>query len=412
MRAIVLAAGEGRRMRPLTETRPKALLEVAGSTVIDHILRALEAAGVEEAAVVVGAQADALTKRLESDPPVPVRTYRQARPLGTGDAVRAAAAFVRGDTLVVNGDVLPHPEDVRAVAEAEAPGAEAVLLTAEVRDAAGYGVVVAEKARPGLPARVTELVEKPERPRGHHVNAGVYRIGPAWMERLAAVSPSPRGELELTTALAAAAGEGTLSAVAARNPWTEVGRPWDLLTAQERLFAGLKDRTEGEVEKGAHLKGPVFVAKGALVKAGAYIEGPVYIGPDARVGPNCYIRASTHIGEGCHVGAATEVKNSILFAHTHAPHHNYVGDSVLGSHVNLGSGTKIANLRLDEREVLVSIGGERLGTGRRKFGAVVGDSVKTGINASINAGCVIGPGAFIGPGARASGTVEAGARVM
>jgi len=399
-------------MRPLTDTRPKALLEVGGATVIDHVLSALKAAGVTEAAVVVGYMADPLVKHLEAGTPVPVRTYRQARALGTGDALRAAAEFVRGETLVVNGDVLPHADDVRAVAQAEGPGAEVVLLTAEVADPARYGVVQTERPQGGGPARVTRLLEKPERPAGRHVNAGVYRMGPPLLERLAAAAPSPRGEVELTSAVAAAATDRAAYAVAAERPWTEVGRPWDLLAAQERLFASLKDRTEGEVEKGAHLKGSVFVAKGALVKAGAYIEGPVYIGPDARVGPNCYLRASTHIGRGCHVGAATEVKNSILFAEANAPHHNYVGDSVLGSNVNLGSGTKIANLRLDEREVFVSIGGERVGTGLRKFGAVLGDSVRTGVNASINAGCVVGPGAFIGPGARASGTVEAGARVM
>src|SRR6266850_3749100 len=177
-------------------------------------------------------------------------------------------------------------------------------------------------------------------------------------------------------------------------------------------MATMPGRRTGEVESGAVIKGDVVVSKGALVKANSYIEGPVYIGPDARVGPNCYIRGSTHIGEGCHVGAASEVKNSILFAHTNAPHHNYVGDSVLGSHVNLGAGTKIANLRLDEREISVEMGGARVPTGLVKFGAVLGDGVKTGINASINAGTIVGPGAFIGPGARASGAIEAGARVM
>ena len=177
-------------------------------------------------------------------------------------------------------------------------------------------------------------------------------------------------------------------------------------------MASMRGLVEGEIEKDVHMKGPVRVAKGALVKSGAYIEGPVYIGPDARVGPNCYLRASTHIGARCHVGAASEVKNSILFAHTNAPHHNYVGDSLLGSRVNLGAGTKIANLRFDQREIQVTIGGARVSTGMRKFGAVLGDGVQTGINASIDAGSIVGPGALIGPGARASGSIEAGARVM
>jgi len=240
----------------------------------------------------------------------------------------------------------------------------------------------------------------------------VYKFGPEILAELDKLEESPRGEYELTSAIVPFIKAGRAVAVAAKHGWTEVGRPWDLLLAQERLMASLETRALGTVEGGAVLSGPVFVSRGAIVKSGAYIEGPVWIGPDCRIGPNCYIRGATHIGAGCHVGAGTEVKNSIFFARSNAPHLNYVGDSVLAGEVNLGAGTKIANLRLDERDVEIVVGGEKLSTGRRKFGAIIADGVKTGINASINAGTVIGPGAFVGPGARASGAIEAGARVM
>ncbi len=411
MRAIILAAGAGRRMEPLTLTRPKALMELAGATLIDHGIRALRGAGAREVCVVVGHMAEPLIAHLEKSGDGPFDIVRQERPLGTGDALRSAARHLDKGAVVVNGDVLVDSADIARVATAEARDAEVTMLTAEVADASRYGVVEADAAPEGL-GRVRALAEKPQRPTSHRVNAGVYKFGPEIVGALERLEESPRGEYELTSALHPFIAAGRAVAVAARKPWTEVGRPWDLLLAQERLLSSLRGRSDGRVEGGAVLEGPVFVSKGAIVKSGAYIEGPVFIGEDCRIGPNCYIRGSTHIGAGCHVGAGTEVKNSILFGHSSAPHLNYVGDSIVGAQVNLGAGTKIANLRLDEREVSVTVGGARVGTGLRKFGAIIADGVKTGINASIDVGTVIGPGAFVGPSARASGAIEAGARVL
>ena len=104
---------------------------------------------------------------------------------------------------------------------------------------------------------------------------------------------------------------------------------------------------EGTVEEGVVLEGAVHVAAGAIIKAGSRIEGPVWVGPGATVGPNACIRGATMLGAGVKVGGASEVKNSILMDGAKAPHHNYVGDSILGRDCNLGSGTKVANLRHD-----------------------------------------------------------------
>jgi NDP-sugar pyrophosphorylase family protein len=127
----------------------------------------------------------------------------------------------------------------------------------------------------------------------------------------------------------------------------------------------------------------------------------VIIGAGCEIGPNCYIRPATSIGDGCHVGASVEVKNSIIMRGSKLPHHNYVGDSVIGEQCNLGAGTKIANLRLDKKDIQVA----GINTKRRKLGAIMGDRVETGINASINVGSMIGNNTFIGPGASASGVI-------
>ncbi len=174
-----------------------------------------------------------------------------------------------------------------------------------------------------------------------------------------------------------------------------------MLPANESLLAESESQNLGEVEENVVIKSVVSIGKGTIVRSGSYIVGPVIIGQNCDIGPNCYIRPYTSIGDGCHIGGAVEVKNSIIMRGSNIPHHNYVGDSIIGEGCNLGAGTKIANLRLDEKEIWVA--GKN--THRRKMGAIMGDGVKTGINACINIGTVIGNNAQIGPGALAQGVI-------
>jgi bifunctional UDP-N-acetylglucosamine pyrophosphorylase/glucosamine-1-phosphate N-acetyltransferase len=174
---------------------------------------------------------------------------------------------------------------------------------------------------------------------------------------------------------------------------------------------GLKSRIEGEVQPNATIEGNIVLGKGSRIMNGAYVIGPVIIGQDTDIGPNCYIRPSTFIGNECKVGNASEVKNSILMDHAKAPHHNYVGDSVLGCDTNLGSGTKVANLRLDGANIKVSLKGKIVDTGMRKLGVITGDNVKVGINASIQPGTIISEDCFIGAGTTVGGTISPGSRI-
>ena len=164
----------------------------------------------------------------------------------------------------------------------------------------------------------------------------------------------------------------------------------------------------GEVEKNVVLKGVVSIGRNTVVRSGSYIVGPVIIGQDCDIGPNCYIRPSTSIGDNCHIGAAVEVKNSIIMRGSKIPHHNYVGDSVIGEGCNFGACTKIANLKLDKSNVVAA----GIDTKRHKLGAIIGDGVEIGINASINVGCIIGNNACIGPGAIAHGVISPGSKVF
>lgn len=147
----------------------------------------------------------------------------------------------------------------------------------------------------------------------------------------------------------------------------------------------------------------IVVDATATVEAGAYLIGPCYIGPRAIVRSGAYVREYSWICADAVVGHATEVKHSILLPGAKAPHFNYVGDSILGKDVNLGAGTKLSNLRNDGGEVHVRLNGERLPSGLRKFGAVLGEGVATGCNSVTNPGVVLGCNSTVWPNATVTG---------
>jgi len=178
----------------------------------------------------------------------------------------------------------------------------------------------------------------------------------------------------------------------------DVRRPWDLLAATESVLADEQQSLDGDVHPDADCRGAVVVEDGAEVDAGVVVEGPAYISRGATVGPNAYVRGVTFLDTNVHVGHSVEIKNSTVLHDADIPHLSYVGDSVIGPGANLGAGTIVANLRHDDADVRVAHDGDRVSTGRRKFGAVVGEGAKLGIGTRLNAGVTVGPGATTLPG--------------
>jgi len=384
MQAVILAAGQGTRMRPLTETLPKPMVPVADRPLVAHTADAAIDAGATELIVVVGYGAAAVREYFGDEyRGVPVTFARQERQRGTADAVRAAREHLNGAFAVLNGDNLYDSLDALLAA---GPAVAAV----RVPDPRNYGVLSTAGDR------VTDIVEKPEEPPSELANAGAY-VFPAAAREYLDVDQSERGEYELTDVLARTIEGFDVTAVEVGR-WLDVGRPWELLEANEWKLGELERDLRGEVAGDADLRGTVVVEEGATVEPGVVVEGPVLIRSGARVGPNAYVRGHTLLGEETRVGASVEIKNSVVMAGTNVPHLSYVGDSVLGREVNIGAGTNVANLRHDEGVVRTTVKGERVPTGRRKFGVVAGDGAKTGINTSLNPGVVLSTGARTDPG--------------
>ncbi|WP_267642362.1 bifunctional sugar-1-phosphate nucleotidylyltransferase/acetyltransferase [Haloarchaeobius amylolyticus] len=386
MQAVILAAGEGTRIRPLSDNVPKPMVPTADGPLVERTVAAAVTAGADELLMVVGYEGEAVREYFGDEyEGTPIRYAVQEEQRGTAHAVAAAAEYIDGPFAVLNGDNCFDTESVVELFERRPS-----VLAYRAEEPSNYGVLHTED---GI---VTGVTEKPDDPPGNLVNAGAYVFPEAardWLE----VEESERGEHEITDVLDRVVAEFSVTPVEV-DRWLDVGRPWELLAANETYLAELDARVEGEVSDDAHLEGTVVVEEGATVKPGVVIEGPVLVRSGATVGPNAYVRGATLIDEDAKVGNAVEVKNSVVGKRSSVAHLAYVGDSILGRDVNFGAGTTVANLRHDGEPVRHTVKGERVSTGRRKFGVVVGDGAKTAIDTSLNAGVTLSTGATTSPG--------------
>lgn len=386
MQAIVLAAGEGSRMRPLTAKMPKVMLPVAGRPLLEHIILRARAAGLDSFVLVVGYEAESVRSHFGDGSRLGVKIdYAvQEERLGTGHALMAAESLAEDRFMVLNGDVLP---DVGSLQKMAAGGTSVSAI--KVEDPKRYGVYVQEKGN------FRSVVEKSDNPPSNLANAGIYLLERSIFDDLQAIPKSVRGEYELTDALNRAGAREPIRIIELKS-WLEIGRPWDILAANEILLPEVAPQIFGEVEPGARLLGNVSIGRGTVVRSGAYIAGPVLIGENCDIGPNCYIRATTCIGNNVRVGNAVEVKNSAIMNGTKIGHLSYVGDSVIGERCNFGAGTVCSNLRHDRGNIKSYIKGQKMDSMRRKLGVIMGDEVQTGINTTIYPGTVIESG-YWGP---------------
>ena len=400
MQAVILAAGEGKRMRPLTYERPKVMLPIAGKPIIEHLLWEVKEVGINDFVFVVGYHDETIRDYFGKGErwDVTIQYVTQKTQLGTADALRRTEGLVEDKFLMLNGDTIVSAEDIRKVITDDTNISLGVI---EVRNPEDYGVVETEGKK------ITKIHEKMKEPPSNLINAGVYLLNESIFKALSKTDKSKRGEIELTDSLQLLIASGEDIFWREIEHWVDVSYPWDLLAANEFLIDKISPANKGKLEENVWIKGKVSIGEGTMIKSGSYIEGPAVIGENCVIGPNSYIRANTSIGANCHIGNAVEIKNSILMDKVKIPHQNYVGDSVIASRCNLGAGTKIANLRFDDAPVKA----KGVDTGRRKLGAIISDGVKTGINACIDSGTVIGNNTLIGPGAFASGYIEENSRV-
>ncbi len=289
MKVVILAAGQGVRLHPLTETQPKVMLPLANRPVLEHIMVEAIRAGFRDFVFVVGYRSHAIEAYFQDGArwSAHIEYVTQPQQLGTAHALSTLAGMVADRFLVINGDSLVKAPDIGRVAASD----RIALGVIEHRDPRHLGVVSIEGGR------IVRIHEKMENPPSNLANAGLYLFTPDIFSALARTRKSPRGEYELTASLQLLIDEGQVVSHTHLEYWKDLTYPWDLLDANESIMANIETQDQGVIEDGATLKGAVSIGESTLVRAGAYITGPVIIGANCDIGPNCFIRPGSGVGK-------------------------------------------------------------------------------------------------------------------
>ncbi|MFH1056518.1 MAG: bifunctional sugar-1-phosphate nucleotidylyltransferase/acetyltransferase [Candidatus Micrarchaeota archaeon] len=387
---VILAAGKGERLWPITNHIPKTMVRLLKKPLLDWIVESVYDKA-SKIVIVVGFKKEAVMEHFSKSRFADKIVFAvQEEQKGTAHALLQAKPFVKGDFMVLNGDNFFDPRFCDSFLSKTKTG-EWFLVGKRVADKSSYGELISEG---GFLERIEEKtgVQEP----------GVANTNTAFLPQeffpiLETLPASARGEFEFTDALSVFARKNKIRVLEFEGYWNDVGYFWNYLDASEFACENLlEDKREGTIEPGVVVKGKLHLGKGSMVRAPSRIEGPVFIGENSIVGPNSFLRTGAVVEDNCHVGSS-ELKNSILMSRSNAPHFNYVGDSVVCEDVNLGAGAITANLRFDNKIVFAEVKGKNVSSGKAKLGCVIGSGTKIGINVSITCGKIIGSDCKIYP---------------
>lgn len=384
--AVVLAAGEGIRLRPLTANRPKPMLPAATRPILEHVLNALIDAGVDDIHLVVGYQANRVRSHFgPTYRGVPITYHTQRNQLGSGHALLQARNGPEGSFLLVNGDQIIDHRIVEAVSTAHSTAA--TLAVVEGPEAADYGAVTLSGNE------ITELVEQPNTGEFRLFNAGVYAFTQQIFHTLDTLSVD-RGELPLTDAIQEliATESQRVEGIRADHFWMDATHPWDLLSLSRELLA------RGWFEAPA-VESDCYIHESANVHPDATLVGPVVVDSDVIIEAGAVVGPYAAIGASATIGANSVLSDVVVDTDTTIGPNTTALELVAGQGCELGAALTVeggpADVVLDE-QVYSDV----------DLGGVIADRVDIGGNATLEPGALIGPGATIGTGVVVRGEVD------
>ncbi len=386
VRALVLAAGRGTGLYPFTDTRPKAMLPVAGEKLLDSALEKLRAAGVTDVVMVVGHCADKIINYFSGGAAhgMTIQYVRQNDPTDIRDAIRRSRDhFQPGEGfLLVYADVLTSGNIYRHVIQTFGSFNQPVAAICHTPQAQNFGTVYID-----ADMRITRLVEKPSQKEvGNYVLAGVFVMPYKLFDLLEGQEMVESfNEIISSTGLRSAIWE---------EPWLDAQRPWDLLKGNQmvmRTWTGARVSGTVQLRGAVQFRGPVWIESEVVIESGASIFGPCFIGKGSFLGNGVLVRPNTSIGAGCTIGFGVELKNCVLLDKVQVGRLSYIGDSVVGEGAYIGSGTLTVNHNLDRTEIVLPLKDGMVNSGSDKLGAFVGDGAHVGASNTLAAGAVIAP---------------------
>ena len=389
MKAVVLAAGEGTRLRPFTNSRPKVMIPVANKPILHFVVKALVESGVKDIVLVVGYKRERIMSYFGDGKAFGANIHYviQEKQLGTAHALNTASSQVDSEFLMVAGDNLI---DSRVVLDLLNKGKGPCVAVTTSETPSKYGVVTLEGEM------VTSIVEKPQKKIGNIISTGMYRFSPdifTLIER--GIS---EGEGAITNILQGHLPKVQLRAVHTQGRWMDAVYPWDLIKLNSFAFDIEGQEVNGTVEAGAVLRGPVVIGASTKIRSGTYIEGPVVIGEGSEVGPNVVITASTSIGDGVTIGPFSYVEESLISDNVSIASHAHLSHCVIDEGVRIGPG-----FRAPASSATTHVEHEYFHL--KRVGSLVGERTAIGSGVTSAPGAIIGADCRIGDQARVSGNL-------
>ena len=377
VKAIILAAGEGTRLQPFTDTMPKGMIHLANKPILSYVVESLVLAGITEIVLVVGYQKERIMDYFGDGKKFGAHmTYVvQEKQLGTGHALLQAAQLFGTQTIVVPADNIVNEQMIRSIHNQTAPA----LLCVQHEEPSKYGVVHIENNS------LVDICEKPERNQGNIISTGIYKFTKEIIPLLQQTVKD--GKTDLTDTIKVMLSQGfDIAALISHEHWQDVVYPWDIIQVNENILQQKKTTTcAGTIEQDVVIKGPVTIGNNTIIRSGSYILGPVSIGDGCSIGPHTCIFPSTAIGDGVNIGPFSKIQNSVIMSNTTIDSHCSLKHSVFGEGCTIDS--HITNLQMDA-DIKLENSNQLLHV--KDAGTYVGE------NSLIQSGVVINPGVIIG----------------
>ncbi len=319
MKAVILAAGEGKRLRPFTETIPKVMLPVANKPVLEYVIDSVKNNGIDEIIIVVGYKKEVIMEHFKNYKGAKITYVVQDKQLGTGHALLHAKSNIKDTFIVLSGDNII---DNKSISKLINDDSEYSILIKEHPNPSKYGAVFIEKEK------LREIVEKPKEEVGKFISTGIYKLPKEIFEIISELASQGIYDLSSTIQLVVDKGEKINTIIA--DLWRDIVYPWDLIHLNETMIKRTPSSLGGTIEKGVTIKNDVSVGRDTTVYSGCYIVGPVIIGEGCEIGPNVCIFPSTTIGNNSVVQPFSQVGNTVIMNDVHIGSGSVIKNSVIG----------------------------------------------------------------------------------
>jgi len=372
MKAVILAAGEGKRLRPFTETMPKVMLPVANKPILEHILDALKNTEITEIILVIGYKKEVIMEYFKEYKGIKINYVIQDKQLGTAHALLKAKNYIKNSFVVIPGDNII---DKKSIVKLIKNKSDYSILIKENPHPSKYGVVLIEKGK------LKNLVEKPSKEMGKFISTGIYKFPKTIFNEIEKLRS--QGIYDLSAVIECLINqEKTIDTILAES-WMDIVYPWDLININETMMHKIKSSTGGIIDNGVTIKGDVSIGKETKIYSGCYIVGPVIIGEGCEIGPNACIFPSTTIGKNSVIHPFSEIRNSVIMDDVHIGSNSYVTNSIISR------GTLIRNH-------FSSVSGENIIEIEGEFKKIKNVGVMIGEDCQIDSHVAVEPAIIIG----------------